>query len=1074
MLRIRLIGGVAAEVGGTDVPPPSSRRAWGLLAWFAWNPGLHSRSTVAARLWPDVLDVSARQSLRSALWSLRQALPDGGTALVISRNRVGLHPDIPVDTRDFAELLAQGRLAEAVACGDGELLTGIDDDWALAARDEHRDRLVGALGALAEQSAAAADPVAAVRWARRAVALDPLSEDAARALMLRLDGAGDRPAALGVYQKLAERLRRELHIPPSEPTWRLAEELRSRSSEPTAGPQRRVSAGRPGVYPLSGRDAELAELHRAWTLARQGRGGLVVVHGEPGIGKTRLLNEFIELAADVGWVAGGGAPDLAGPALLPWTEICAAVVDRLGALPTGGWVSGLTPLLPGWVRGTAGRTPPVRSGPPGLEQARLSEAVVTLLHTAASVQPLVVVLEDAHATDRASLELLGYVSRRLTGRPLLVVVTFRDRPQRDELAALEQAQRQRGSLLADICLGPLDPGSVAGLARSVGVVADDAVCRVVDAAEGNALLAVESARALAGGRDLPAGLRAAVRAAQTRMPVASRHLVRVVAVAGRPVELAEAAQRAQVELSAALSPAEDEGLLTVSAGTVLFRHALLRDAVYADLDPVDRQELHAAAADLLIAGDALGRAAEAAAHLRASGRLAEAGRLLLQSAVRARGVGALADATELLQQAADALPDDPVPALELADVLAWRGRPEDAATAFDALLPLLEGAGDPAQLAAAHLRYAEWHYGPICRPRVAAEACRRGLAVLDGAGLREPAMRGALLSASAWCEALTGDPAEVDRTVARLEEVAAELPADPLLVCGAERARSFALLRQGRFAEAVAPGLRAADAANEAGRPDLVYAAMVNAAFGLAADGSLEEALSLLDRAAEALRNQGMLAIEVLLLVDRVWVLARLGRMPEAKEAAIQARRTVDRLGAPDLAAVVDAERGRLAARAGAFDEAARLLAAALSMPDASIGRPLARLQRAEALARSDRLDEAQDELRRVVLEPVGPGDWPDTLVARMAGVQGLLAAGRGESGLARRRLEESAAGWRRRLSRTDLAESMCAVLADLGRPIIGLLVPSEELSAVLADLAALDTATAAADPVARLVPAQP
>jgi tetratricopeptide (TPR) repeat protein len=231
---------------------------------------------------------------------------------------------------------------------------------------------------------------------------------------------------------------------------------------------------------------------------------------------------------------------------------------------------------------------------------------------------------------------------------------------------------------------------------------------------------------------------------------------------------------------------------------------------------------------------------------------------------------------------------------------------------------------------------------------------------------------------------------------------------------------------------------------------------LVNAAFGCAAAGDLDGALELLDRCVAEIWGNGMLAFETLVLIDRAWVLARLHRFGDAAEAAAQARRTADRLDSADLQALVDAERGRVALLAGDYQLAADLLAAALASPDASIGRPLARLQRAEALARHGKLDDAEAELVAVVLEPVRPGDWPDTLVARMSGVEGVIAAGRGDLVQAERRLQEAAVGWRHRLSPAELGQRMADVMVDLGRPIIGLVVPADELLTIEADLAAL------------------
>src|SRR5438477_6178348 len=127
MLRLRLLGEMALEVDGRAIPLPDSGRARALLAWLALNPGPHPRSRLAARFWPDVLDSSARASLRSAMWSLRRALGEAGERhLAATRDRVGLQ-DVEVDALEFEELVRRRELREAMAMGDGQLLAGIDD-----------------------------------------------------------------------------------------------------------------------------------------------------------------------------------------------------------------------------------------------------------------------------------------------------------------------------------------------------------------------------------------------------------------------------------------------------------------------------------------------------------------------------------------------------------------------------------------------------------------------------------------------------------------------------------------------------------------------------------------------------------------------------------------------------------------------------------------------------------------------------------------------------------------------------------------------------------------------------------
>src|SRR5437868_9715240 len=227
MLRVRLLGEMAVEVDGAPVPAPEGARARALLAWLALNPGMHARTQLASRFWPDVLDSSARASLRSAIWSLRRALGEAGeTHLVATRDRVGLE-DVQVDVLVFREILRCGDLREAVATGDGELLPGLDDDWAFEARDDHRDRMASALSHLASDSAG---PAEAVAWAKRWAALDPLSEEAGRALIAALAAAGDRAAALAAFERLAGRLRTELGLPPSAETRGVVEQVRAEAA----------------------------------------------------------------------------------------------------------------------------------------------------------------------------------------------------------------------------------------------------------------------------------------------------------------------------------------------------------------------------------------------------------------------------------------------------------------------------------------------------------------------------------------------------------------------------------------------------------------------------------------------------------------------------------------------------------------------------------------------------------------------------------------------------------------------------------------------------------------------------
>jgi tetratricopeptide (TPR) repeat protein len=205
-------------------------------------------------------------------------------------------------------------------------------------------------------------------------------------------------------------------------------------------------------------------------------------------------------------------------------------------------------------------------------------------------------------------------------------------------------------------------------------------------------------------------------------------------------------------------------------------------------------------------------------------------------------------------------------------------------------------------------------------------------------------------------------------------------------------------------------------------------------------------------------------------LAARAHLLSRLGRHDEATATAAELLATAERLDSPPTLAVAQHDAGLVALAAGQPREAVDLLAAALA-GNAAVSRPAARLAAAEALAACGDAGEAATELRRAVLEPVGPADQSWALVPRVARVQGLVARARCDVPEARRRLLEAAEGWRRRggAEQRRAGEEFVAALVDLGRPpVVGLVEPDRELARVVAELAALDDAEEARCPDSR------
>ena len=305
----------------------------------SWSsPGLHARSTLAGRLRPDVGEESARKTLRDAVYELRRVLgPDGRDAIVATRDQVGLEPaQVRADLWEFRRHVAAGELEAAVEGRMGELLAGMDADWVLRAREEHAAELGGVLGSLAEQAEDDGDVDAAVRWTRRRLEIEPLAEEAHRDLIRRLARGGDRPAALTAATALAERLRRELGVPPAPETRALVEDIR-RGRGDAAPPQ---PARPPSLPPAlmrtttpEGRRATLDRLERVWNEALGGDARVALLAGEPGIGKTTVAGELARRVHAAGAVVlyGRCVEQVLVP-FQPWVE---ALEGLLGDLPPG-------------------------------------------------------------------------------------------------------------------------------------------------------------------------------------------------------------------------------------------------------------------------------------------------------------------------------------------------------------------------------------------------------------------------------------------------------------------------------------------------------------------------------------------------------------------------------------------------------------------------------------------------------------------------------------------------------------------------------------------------------------------
>ncbi|WP_426592100.1 ATP-binding protein [Cellulomonas sp. McL0617] len=1012
MLRLWILGPMAAARDDVPLGMPTSERARALIGWLALHPGPRRRTDVAALLWPTTDPERARANLRTAIWATHRTW--GEPAVEATRSTVALVDGTWVDATDDP-------------AAEGELLPGLDDEWVVTAREERERSIVSRLVEEAETAEVEGDLAAAVRLSERVCRLAPYDEGAHRLLIRRLLLAGDRATALLASREFSERLSSELGVRPSPAT-------RAAHAAADAGVH---ESPRPRLY---GRADEVARLTATWRSASRGGGRVAVITGEAGIGKSSLLAELAHRVE-----ASGGRSSVAlgvdAPVQTPfaaWLEVCQGLVATAQPVPAQAtWPVELNRLSDGLGTrlGHPGLPPSVTA--PELERLRVFESVLRLVEWSCADRPTMIALDDAHRVDRTSMKLTGHIGRHIARLPLLLVLTIRDGAPSAEADAMIADLAGRGVPVESYALEPLEERAVAALVSSLHPLGHDVLDRVVAAAEGNPLLAVESARAVvAGGEGPPANLRIGVRASLGRLPPNATQLAQLLAVAGQPLSPAELDRLEVPEIAEAEDAATAEGLLVRRGARLGFRHDLLRDAVYAEVRNTTR--LH----DRIASSLDPTRHADVARHLASAGRELDAARSWAAAAAAARAVGALDEAREFLVAAAALTPDDGALWLELEEIDAWAGRHADTEAAWSKALALLP----EDQLPAAWCRRGRQFRSVVCNPERSRLAYRSALGLLPQDG--ESRVRADVLIGLAWGEAVAGSGADFEGLLAGAESLS-PTPQDSLRASDIAEIRMLGLIRAGRFADAVDVALTAAPYAGSSRSPDRAFALLTNAACALTCMGDHERALALADRAVEATRTVPSVLLGS--LAARAQILARLGRHEEALATVRRQQDLADRLDDPALSATAAHDAGLVALAAGRHAEAAELLAQALALR-APVSRPGAALRRAEALALDGRPTEAAEQLRAAVVEPVRPADQPWALVPRIAFVQALIALARGDEALATRRLDESADAWSRVLDTSGPADGdvYLSSLVDLGRPpVIGLVEPARELARI-------------------------
>ena len=616
--------------GKQHTPQPGAKEL-GLLAYLALEPGPHTREELAGLLWGESSDTEARASLRQALKHIRTTI---GEIIQTERSVVTLGASIECDVCDFKRLVVQEPSC-ALSADIPRFLAGFSvryapqfDEWMAATRRQLLQIYQNALGILGREAMGQWRWRAAVAVADRWLRCDPLSDEAARLAIEACYLAGDRGAALARFAAYRTVLASEAGCEPSRTLMSLIHRVESDAAPSSPRPITDEWYARAPSFESSliGREAEWGTLVKVWKRVLRGSGQIVLIEGEPGVGKSRLAEEFLRwVVAQGGGVLRGHGYD--GRAGIPYEPVVEVLREALASPGLGGtapeWLSEVTRLLPELRQ----RFPaiPELTASESAEGWRLFEGVAQLMLSLAAERPLVVWVDDLHWCDGDSCNLLRLLVRRTEQAPILWLGTL----SVGELERAAPAARLCRVLRAKahssiIALRPLSEDHLWQMIREMGHVSTPTGAqrfsnRVFGVTGGNPFYTIEllktmfaqgllevdessgewtaASGALTEGRDFPVSqtVHDVIAERIDRLPEQLNELLITIAIAGagcRPEVLSHVHGISRLHAAAVADALVDRRLLVEEGGLYRCAHPVIAHVVRNQLTPSRRREIH--------------------------------------------------------------------------------------------------------------------------------------------------------------------------------------------------------------------------------------------------------------------------------------------------------------------------------------------------------------------------------------------------------------------------------------------------------------------------------------------------